>query len=63
MANSGAKHFQQVKLTIDVWVDPTRTDAEMWAVADNVQISACRAVERAMKEIDAPDQGIEVVVR
>jgi len=61
--NPGAKLFQQVKLTIDVWVDPAKTEATAWAVADNVQIEAVKAVEAAMKGIEAPDHGIEVCVR
>lgn len=63
MSNPGAKQFQQVHLTIDIWVDPERADTTAWIVADNVQITACNAVEAAMKEIEAPDHGIEVVVR
>jgi len=63
MSNPGAKQFQQVKLVVDVWVDPTKTDATAWAVADNVQVEAYKAVEAAMKGIEAPDHGIEVCVR
>lgn len=63
MANPGAKQFQQVHITIDVWVDPETADTTAWAVADNVQISARNAVEAKMKEIEAPDHGVEVVVR
>jgi hypothetical protein len=63
MSNPGAKQFQQVTLKIDVWVDPETSDATAWAVADNVSVTACNAVEAAMKEIEAPDHGIEIVVR
>lgn len=63
MSNPGAKQFQQVKLTIDVWVDPETADTSAWIVAENVEITARNAVESAMKEIEAPDHGIEVVVR
>ena len=63
MSNPGAKLFGQITVTIDVWVDPRETTVARSDVLDNVQISACNAVEAAMKEIDAPDQGIEVVVR
>lgn len=61
--NPGAKQFQQVHLTIDVWVDPETADTSAWIVAENVEITARNAVEAAMKEIEAPDHGIEVVVR
>lgn len=63
MSNPGPKQFQQVHLTIDVWVDPETADTSAWMVAENVEISARNAVEAAMKEIEAPDHGIEVVVR
>lgn len=63
MCNPGAKQFQQVHLTIDVWVDPETSDSTAWTVADNVQITAYKAVEEAMKAIEAPDHGVEVVVR
>ena len=54
--------FQQVTVTIDVWA-PRGSDFDIHAVADNVQITACNAVEEAMKGIECPDQGLEVVVR
>ncbi len=63
MTNPGAKQFQQVKITVEVWVDPELADTTAWAVADNVQITAVNAVEAAMKEIEAPDNGVEVVVK
>ena len=63
MSNPGPKFFGQHTITVDVWVDPTKTDAALWAVLDGVQVAACNAVEEAMKAIDAPDQGVEVVVR
>lgn len=63
MSNPGAKQFQQVRITVDVWVDPETSDSSAWVVADNVEITARNAVEAAMKEIEAPDHGIEVVVR
>lgn len=63
MSNPGAKQFQQVKMTIEVWVDPELADTNAWAVAENVQISAYKAVEAAMKEIEAPDNGVEVIVK
>ena len=64
MSNPGpARQFQQVHITVDVWVDPETSSTSAWAVADNVQISAVNAVEAAMKEIEAPDNGVEVVVR
>lgn len=63
MSNPGAKQFAQVHLTIDVWVDPETSDSSSWAVADNVQVAAYQALEAAMKQIEAPDHGIEVVVR
>lgn len=64
MSNPGpARQFQQVHIAIDVWVDPETSSTDAWAVADNVQISAYKAVEAAMKEIEAPDNGVEVVVR
>lgn len=61
--NPGAKQFSQVKIVVDVWVDPTKTEASAWAVAEDVQIEAVKAVEAAMKEIEAPDHGVEVCVR
>ncbi len=63
MSNPGAKQFQQVHLTIAVWADPETSDSSAWAVADNVDVTARNAIEAAMKEIEAPDHGIEVVVR
>lgn len=63
MSNPGPKQFQQVHLTIDVWVDPETADTSAWAVAENVEITARNAIESAMKEIEAPDYGIDVVVR
>jgi len=64
MSNPGpARQFQQVHIKIDVWVDPETSSTDAWAVADNVQISAINAIEAAMKEIEAPDNGVEVVVR
>jgi hypothetical protein len=63
MSNPGAKQFQQVHLTIDVWVDTETSDSSAWIVAENVDVTARNAVEAAMKEIEAPDHGIEVVVR
>jgi hypothetical protein len=63
MSNPGTKQFQQVHLTIDVWVNPETSDSSAWAVAENVEISARNAIESVMKEIEAPDHGIEVVVR
>lgn len=63
MSNPGAKQFQQVHLTIDVWVDPETSDTSAFAVADNVGVTAYKALEAAMKEIEAPDHGVEVVVR
>ncbi len=63
VANPGAKQFQQVHITIDVWVDPETSDSSAWAVAENVEISAKNAIEAEMKAIEAPDHGIEVVVR
>lgn len=63
MSNPGAKQFQQVHLTIDVWVDPETAGAQAWSVADNVEVTAINAIEAAMKEIEAPDLGIEVVVK
>lgn len=63
MSNPGAKFFGQQSITIDVWVDPTKTDAALWAVLDDVQVAACNAVEEAMKQIEAPEHGIEVVVK
>ena len=44
-------------------VDPETAGAQAWSVADNVQVAAINAIEAAMKEIEAPDLGIEVVVR
>lgn len=63
MSNPGAKQFQRITIHVEVWVDPELTDATAWAVADNVQITAVNAVEAAMKEIEAPDNGIEVIVK
>lgn len=63
MMNPGKKMFQRIELRIDVWVDPEKTDAAVWAVADNVAESMKNACDAAAKEIEAPDHGIEVVVR
>ena len=63
MSNPGAKQFQRVTIVVEVWVDPELADTNAWAVADNVQISAYKAVEAAMKEIEAPDHGVEVIVK
>ena len=64
MSNPGpARQFQQVTIKIDVWVDPETADTSAWAVADNVQVTAVNAVEAAMKEIEAPDHGVEIVVK
>lgn len=63
MTNPGAKQFQRRQITIEVWVDPETATTDAWAVAENVEISAYKAVEAAMKEIEAPDNGIEVVVK
>lgn len=54
--------FQQVTVTIDIWA-PRGSDLDIHTVADNVQITACNAVEAAVKEIELPEQGLEVVVR
>ena len=59
---SEPRYFQQVTVTIDVWA-PRGSDVDIHMVADNVQITACNAVEEAVKAIECPDQGIEVVVR
>lgn len=63
MSNPGAKQFQQVKITVEVWVDPEVADTTAWIVADNVQVTAINAIEAAMKEIEAPDHGVEVIVK
>lgn len=64
MSNPGpARQFQQVTIKIDVWVDPETADTSAWAVADNVEVSARNAIEAEMKAIEAPDHGVEVVVR
>lgn len=64
MSNPGpARQFQQVTIKIDVWVDPETSSTSAWAVADNVEVSARNAIEAEMKRIEAPDHGVEVVVR
>jgi hypothetical protein len=63
MSNPTAKLFQQVIVTVDVWVDPTKTDAALDAVLDNVDISIRNACDGVAKELELPDQGIEVMVR
>ena len=61
-AMSEPRLFQQVTVTIDIWA-PRGGQVDIHSVADNVQISACNAVEAAVKEIALPDEGLEVVVR
>lgn len=63
MSNPGPKFFGQVKIVADIWLDPEKSDASFDAVADNVAISLRNACDAAVKEIEAPDHGIEVVVR
>ncbi len=59
---SEPRYFQQVTITIDVWA-PRGSDIDIHTVADNVQITACNAVEEAVKSIECPEQGVEVVVK
>lgn len=61
-AMSEPRLFQQITVTVDIWA-PRGSDFDIHTVADNVQISACNAVEAAVKEIALPEQGLEVVVR
>ena len=63
MSNPGAKLFSQVNITVDVWLDPEKSNASMWALADSVELSMRNACDAAAKEIEAPDHGIEVCVR
>lgn len=63
MSNPGAKQFSQVHIKIDVWVDPETSDSTAWFVAEQVETTARNAIEASMKEIEAPDHGVEVVVR
>lgn len=63
MSNPGTKLFQTFAIKVDVWVDPEKTDASLWAVADNVQTSLRNACDSEAKEMECPDQGIEVCVR
>lgn len=63
MSNPGTKLFQTFDIKVDVWVDPEKTTASLWAVADNVQVALRNACDSEAKEIEAPDLGIEVCVR
>jgi hypothetical protein len=63
MSNPGAKQFGQVQIVVDIWLDPEKADASMWALADSVQHSMWNACDSIAKELDAPDHGIEVCVR
>lgn len=63
MTTATAKLFQQVTVTVDVWIDPENTEASMDMVLDNVGISMRNACDAVAKELDLPDNGIEVMVR
>jgi hypothetical protein len=62
MSNPGARYFQQVVVKADIWVHPN-ADVDTTGLADRVQLEICNAADQVAKELSAPDEGIEVVVR
>lgn len=58
-----AKLWCRVSFEVDVWIDPAKSNTQLDVVADNVAISMKNAIDQVAKELDAPDLGIEVMVR
>lgn len=58
----GAQYFQQVTVKADIWVHPNAGHTAR-EIADRVDIEMKNACDAVAKELSAPDEGIEVVVR
>lgn len=62
MSSAEPRYFQQFKITVDIWIHPNATAAQ-GDIVDRVQAEICNAADSVAKELSAPDEGIEVVVR
>lgn len=59
---SEPRYFTQIKIVVDIWIHPN-SDAVHGDIVDRVQTQICNAADSAAKELSAPEEGIEVVVR
>jgi hypothetical protein len=63
MSSAEPRYFQTLTIKVDIWLHPNNEVISQGDLVDRVTTEICNAADAAAKELSAPDEGIEVVVR